>query len=91
MSVTHNESIELQSESVERGRTPTRRSTRQQRSKSINSDRKKVYFGDNDEDPPSPNYTIYKEGGAGYTKYTVYTKNKKDGEGLGNIQKIRYI
>ena len=61
---------------LERGRTSTRRSARKSRSKSSNSDKKKVYFGDSEEDQPNPNFTIYKEGGVGYTKYTVYTKNR---------------
>ena len=44
---------------------------------------------DSDADPPSPNYTIYKEGGQGYTKYTVYTKNKEDKVEENRIEKMK--
>jgi len=82
-----NENEVDKTEQVERGRSITKKSSQKYRSKS--SDKRKVYFGENEDDPPSPNYTIYKEGGQGYTKYTVYTKNKVEEGTLGKVEKIK--
>ena len=46
-----------------------------------------MYFGDSGDEvaPTSPNFTIYKEGGVGYTKYTVYTKDRED---MGDTSRV---
>ena len=43
---------------------------------------RKVFFGDPEPIPvtgpsPGPSYTIYREGGQGFTKYTVYAKQQQ--------------
>ena len=75
---------------IERGRSSTRRSNyRKSRSKSSYNVKRKDNLEDSDADPPSPNYTIYKEGGQGYTKYTVYTKNKEDRVEENRVEKMK--
>merc|ERR1711915_398354 len=63
---------------LERGRSTTRQSKKKSRSKSSVAAKKQVE--ESDEDQPNPSYTIFKEGGKGYTKYTVYAKTKDEEE-----------
>ena len=53
-----------------------------QRSQSSHRSRTRVYFGGHVEESPkpAPSYTIYKEGGQGFTKYTVFAKQQQEQE-----------
>ena len=68
----------------ERGRSKCR-SKVSQRSQSSRGERRRVYFGGPVEEGPS--YTIYKEGGQGFTKYTVYAKQQQEQERKVGINK----
>ena len=69
----------------ERGRSKCR-SKVSQRSQSVSrGERRRVYFGGPVEE--SPSYTIYKEGGQGFTKYTVYAKQQQEQERKVGINK----
>ena len=46
---------------------------------------RRVYFG-GPVSEPSPNYTIFREGGQGFTKYTVYAKQSQ-GQGAAREQR----
>ena len=73
----------------ERGRSKCR-SKVSQRSQSVSrGERRRVYFGGPVEESPSlaPSYTIYKEGGQGFTKYTVYAKQQQEQERKVGINK----
>ena len=65
----------------ERGRSKCRNKV-SQRSQSSKGARRRVYFGGPVEEGPrlAPSYTIYKEGGQGFTKYTVYAKQQQEQE-----------
>ena len=63
---------------MERGRPTARQSKKKSRSKSSVAAKKQAE--ESDEDQPNPSYTIFKEGGKGYTKYTVYAKTKEEEE-----------
>jgi len=73
----------------ERGRSRCR-SKVNERSQSSRGERRRVYFGGPpvEESPRlAPSYTIFKEGGQGFTKYTVYAKQQQEEERKGGTQK----
>ena len=74
----------------ERGRSKGRSQVVSQRSQSSRGERRRVYFGGSPvEETPrlAPSYTIYKEGGQGFTKYTVYAKQQQEQERKGMMNK----
>lgn len=74
----------------ERGRSKGRSKLVSQRSQSSRGERRRVYFGGSpvEESPRlAPSYTIYKEGGQGFTKYTVYAKQQQEQERKGMVNR----
>ena len=74
----------------ERGRSKGRSQVVSQRSQSSRGERRRVYFGGSpvEESPRlAPSYTIYKEGGQGFTKYTVYAKQQQEQERKGMMNR----
>ena len=77
-------------EQQERGRSKSRSKVSERSQSSRGELRKKVYFGgepvkESRRLPPS--YTIYKEGGEGFTKYTVYAKQQQEQERKWGMEK----
>ena len=74
----------------ERGRSKGRSQVVSQRSQSSRGEKRRVYFGGSpvEESPRlAPSYTIYKEGGQGFTKYTVYAKQQQEQERKGMMNR----
>ena len=74
----------------ERGRSKGRSQVVSQRSQSSRGERRRVYFGGSpvEESPRlAPSYTIYKEGGQGFTKYTVYAKQQQEQQRRGMMNR----
>ena len=56
---------------------------------------RKVFFGDPEPLPvagpgPGPSYTIYREGGQGFTKYTVYAKQQQQIQQQQQLQQLQH-